>query len=132
MKNLKSIVSAILAISMTIATGSLYIYAMTDVSHDADGNRIINALDCAFIKRSILNNSEYNELSDTSHDSIVNYKDTIVMKEFLLHRTASFSAYPDEYILEPKGTVHTGEATYYGGGYVGGCLMLLKTYSYQR
>lgn len=27
-------------------------------------------------------------------------------------------------ILEPKGTVHTGEGTYYDGGYVGGCAML--------
>lgn len=26
--------------------------------------------------------------------------------------------------LEPKGTVHTGDATFYGGGYVGGCAML--------
>ena len=27
-------------------------------------------------------------------------------------------------ILEPKGTIHTGDGTYYGGGYVGGCAML--------
>ncbi|MBQ8960627.1 MAG: hypothetical protein IJ071_05350 [Ruminococcus sp.] len=27
-------------------------------------------------------------------------------------------------ILEPKGTVHTGDGTYYGGGYEGGCAML--------
>lgn len=27
-------------------------------------------------------------------------------------------------ILEPKGTIHTGNGTYYGGGYVGGCAML--------
>lgn len=27
-------------------------------------------------------------------------------------------------ILEPKGTVHTGDGTFYGGGYVGGCAML--------
>ncbi len=27
-------------------------------------------------------------------------------------------------ILEPKGTVHTGDGTYYGGGYTGGCAML--------
>lgn len=27
-------------------------------------------------------------------------------------------------ILEPKGTVHTGEGTFYGGGYVGGCAKL--------
>ncbi|MGN0606539.1 MAG: expansin EXLX1 family cellulose-binding protein [Oscillospiraceae bacterium] len=37
---------------------------------------------------------------------------------------------PEEYpidesaILEPKGTVHTGDGTFYGGGYVGGCAML--------
>ncbi len=30
----------------------------------------------------------------------------------------------EELILEPKGTVHTGEGTFYGGGYVGGCAML--------
>lgn len=27
-------------------------------------------------------------------------------------------------ILEPKGVVHTGDGTFYGGGYVGGCAML--------
>lgn len=27
-------------------------------------------------------------------------------------------------ILEPKGTVHTGEGTFYSGGYIGGCAML--------
>ena len=27
-------------------------------------------------------------------------------------------------ILEPKGTIHSGEGTYYGGGYEGGCAML--------
>lgn len=30
----------------------------------------------------------------------------------------------EELILEPKGTIHTGEGTFYGGGYVGGCAML--------
>lgn len=30
----------------------------------------------------------------------------------------------ETWILEPKGTVHTGEATFYGGGYEGGCAML--------
>ena len=28
------------------------------------------------------------------------------------------------WILEPKGTIHSGEATFYGGGYEGGCAML--------
>ena len=30
----------------------------------------------------------------------------------------------ETWILEPKGTVHSGEATFYGGGYEGGCAML--------
>ncbi|MDD6278937.1 MAG: expansin EXLX1 family cellulose-binding protein [Oscillospiraceae bacterium] len=30
----------------------------------------------------------------------------------------------EELILEPKGTIHTGEGTFYGGGYEGGCAML--------
>ena len=31
---------------------------------------------------------------------------------------------PETWILEPKGTAHSGEATFYGGGYSGGCAML--------
>ena len=36
------------------------------------------------------------------------------------------NSYPvdESAILEPKGTVHYGEGTYYDGGYVGGCAML--------
>ena len=49
--------------------------------------------------------------------------------DFVLGRKSS-SAYDSEYtvdeslILEPKGTVHTGDGTFYGGGYEGGCAML--------
>ena len=32
--------------------------------------------------------------------------------------------YDESAVLEPKGTVHTGEGTFYGGGYEGGCAML--------
>ncbi len=32
--------------------------------------------------------------------------------------------YDESVVLEPKGTVHTGEGTFYGGGYEGGCAML--------
>lgn len=51
--------------------------------------------------------------------------------DFVLGRSAATnSGYDSDYtidescILEPKGTVHTGEGTFYGGGYVGGCAML--------
>lgn len=48
---------------------------------------------------------------------------------YLLNRSST-GGYDSEYtvneecILEPKGTVHTGEGTFYGGGYEGGCAML--------
>ena len=52
--------------------------------------------------------------------------------DFVLGKKAKSSTgkYDSEYtidescILEPKGTVHTGEGTFYGGGYVGGHAML--------
>ena len=58
-----------------------------------------------------------------------------LMADFLLgvgdgYRDENVGDIPNDFtidescILEPKGTIHTGEGTYYGGGYVGGCAML--------
>ncbi len=58
-----------------------------------------------------------------------------LMADFLLgvgdgYRDEEIGDIPNDFtidescILEPKGTIHTGEGTYYGGGYVGGCAML--------
>ena len=52
------------------------------------------------------------------------------LQDFLLGRSGSSQYVPADYtvdeslILEPKGTVHTGEGTFYGGGYEGGCASL--------
>ena len=53
------------------------------------------------------------------------------LSDFVLGKPTSASGgYDSEYtidescILEPKGTVHTGEGTFYGGGYEGGHAML--------
>lgn len=51
------------------------------------------------------------------------------LQAFLLGRNAGLPPQPDivideSCILEPKGTIHTGEGTFYGGGYVGGHAML--------
>lgn len=52
------------------------------------------------------------------------------INDFILGRDTDFSGTNQEYtidetcILEPKGTVHTGDGTFYGGGYEGGCAML--------
>ncbi len=49
---------------------------------------------------------------------------------YLLCRPSQSGGYDSDYtidesaVLEPKGTVHTGDGTYYGGGYEGGCAML--------
>lgn len=82
---------------------------------------------------------------DYDKDSIVNVFDMVAAREqgadksqlsdlssFLLgnNSPAGGKSYVPEYtideslILEPKGTVHTGDGTFYGGGYVGGCAML--------
>lgn len=52
------------------------------------------------------------------------------INNFILGRDADFSDNDNTYtidescILEPKGTVHTGDGTFYGGGYEGCCAML--------
>lgn len=51
------------------------------------------------------------------------------LQAFLLGRNAGLPPQTDAVIdesciLEPKGTIHTGEGTFYGGGYVGGHAML--------
>lgn len=43
---------------------------------------------------------------------------------FILNDKSEETVIDESCILEPKGTVHTGEGTFYGGGYVGGCAML--------
>lgn len=49
------------------------------------------------------------------------------INDFILGREAkSGTEYiiDESCILEPKGTIHTGDGTFYGGGYEGGCAML--------
>lgn len=52
------------------------------------------------------------------------------INNFILGRETVSSGTNQEYtidescILEPKGTIHTGDGTFYGGGYEGGCAML--------
>ena len=59
--------------------------------------------------------------ADLNADSSLDARDLTLLKR-LFH-----AAEPDPehtWILEPKGTIHSGFATFYGGGYEGGCAML--------
>lgn len=58
-------------------------------------------------------NTDYT-LSDMNADGAIDARDLTLLKRQLIPK----------FILEPKGTIHTGEATFYGGGYEGGCAML--------
>lgn len=46
------------------------------------------------------------------------------INDFILGREKNNYTIDESCILEPKGTIHTGEGTFYGGGYEGGCAML--------
>ncbi len=61
------------------------------------------------------------EQADLNGDSSLDAKDLTLLKRLL---PAAESDPEHTWILEPKGTVHSGFATFYGGGYEGGCAML--------
>ena len=58
-------------------------------------------------------------LSDLNNDSHVDARDLTLLKRRIVP-----TGEEHDWILEPKGTIHSGEATFYGGGYEGGCAML--------
>ncbi len=93
-------------------------------------------LDLIYIKNIILGLRKDEELikrADLNSDSEVTASDMVLLKDVLLKRKDGIpddnndqDNYPIDQsaVLEPKGTVHTGEGTFYGGGYEGGCAML--------
>lgn len=75
---------------------------------------IVDALDAAEVRRLCCEGT-------SPQDSLSEIAD------FILNRGGGFDSdytIDESCILEPKGTIHTGEGTYYGGGYEGGCAML--------
>ncbi len=72
-------------------------------SADLDKNTLLNAVDLALLKQSVK---------------------TPVQPQQTDHDTEDQDEIPQAEALEEKGTVHSGFATFYGGGYEGGCAML--------
>ncbi len=81
------------------------------INIDVNNDKKVNVFDYIYQKR----------VDDTSE------KVTLI-KDFLLGKPVCLEKDNIEIdttaILEPKGTVHYGEGTFYGGGYEGGCAML--------
>lgn len=72
-------------------------------SADFDKNTLLNAVDLALLKQSVKTPVQPQQIDINTED-----QDEI----------------PQAEALEEKGTVHSGFATFYGGGYEGGCAML--------
>jgi len=107
----KQIISLLAAAATTISAAVFPAFSAGD-RYDLYGDNKVDAFDMVLARQGGLPESELAGL-----------------QAFLLGNGTS--APPDtEYtidescILEPKGTVHTGEGTFYGGGYEGGCAML--------
>ena len=60
---------------------------------------------------------------DLNADNLVDAFDLAILKR-KSHEAPPETPPPSGEVLEPKGTVHSGFATFYGGGYEGGCAML--------
>lgn len=122
---------------MTIYSSGSQIMA-SSLTGDVNGDTYINILDLNLMKSYLLGLQKAENIitagADTDGNSIIDIKDFVLLKKYILGYDISFSAAPDQTtvsdvtettdVLEPKGTVHTGEGTFYGGGYEGGCAML--------
>ncbi len=82
--------------------------AAESIPYDFNGDARVDAFDAVLLKRSRLDDTA---TSDGDLHTLMRY----------LVRDGDLSV-PD--IIEPKGTIHTGEGTFYGGGIIGGCCML--------
>lgn len=100
-------------ISLAVTLGVSALPAMAVNAPDINSDKRIDCFDLVLARQ---NNSTAEELS--------------AINDFILGRDTDFSGTNQEYtidetcILEPKGTIHTGDGTFYGGGYEGGCAML--------
>lgn len=109
----KILVSCITAVLLTQD-----VYAVT-ADYDKNDDGKTDVFDSIYIK---------NEIMNGNHDLCGNLRnmDSHILENTSLPDDSSQPEYPidESAILEPKGTIHTGEGTFYGGGYVGGCAML--------
>lgn len=115
-KTFFSIISAFL-ISISSVSG---VYAERIIASDINGDELTDVFDLVML-RGNLENIE----CDLNNDSQTDAKDLIFLNDYIVKGKMN-TQYPidESAILEPKGTIHYGEGTFYGGGYEGGCAML--------
>ena len=98
------------------------IYPVTaEAPCDLDGDGVLADADIALLQNYLLGRTKLtasqSESADLITDACINGYDLAAMKR-------KKTALPKGEVLEEKGTIHSGNATFYGGGYEGGCAML--------
>lgn len=92
-------------------------------SGDVNADETLDAADIAMMQAWLLTAGALTDWQsgDLDGNARLDAADLTHMKRLLLQEQTVID---ESCILEPKGTVHTGEGTFYGGGYVGGHAML--------
>lgn len=95
-------------VALAVMLGVTALPAMAVFKPDMNGDNVVDCFDLVLARQNGATAEELNSLND-----------------FILGRGEDIPEYTidESCILEPKGTVHTGEGTFYGG-YEGGCAML--------
>lgn len=117
--DMKKIIYPIIAAAILAAVPA-GAYAGNDIPLDYNSDGAVDVFDIIAARGS----------EDISADELQKVQDFVLGREVVIDTGGNETPGETEYtidescILEPKGTVHTGDGTFYGGGYVGGCAML--------
>lgn len=111
-KGLKTLLAVLMAGCICIGSVSA-----AGAELDVNSSGEVNSLDIAAMRRNP---------QDLNGDGIIDDSDFSLLSDFILGKDTDENEYSidESAILEPKGTIHYGEGTFYGGGYEGGCAML--------
>lgn len=118
---MKNKLVTLLSLTLAFSYICVSVSAEEKINLDINSDGAVNCFDMVSMRRSP---------KDINGDSIVDIKDFTLLSSFLVGKNIEIIDNENEYpidesaILEPKGTIHYGEGTFYGGGYVGGCAML--------
>lgn len=111
-----AIITAFLLTSHPHITANAESKIVTDVTSDG----VTDIFDVAALRGS-LGKAD----CDIDNSSVTNKTDLNYLSRYIVRESLENSYIIDsDAILEPMNTVHTGDGTFYGGGYEGGCAML--------
>ena len=118
---MKRIGAAAAAVMLLLSCTGQMAAAADAVRGDINADGVSDRADVLLLRDMLLGKAVEGELTlgDINNDTVIDVRDLTLLK-----RRMHPDAEEHDWILEPKGTVHSGEATFYGGGYEGGCAML--------